>query len=134
MPETAKITIAREDQGDITIVSFTECLGEEGKGHLDFKNTVTLRTFLHNLKKIGRRHIIIDMGIITKICSYAVGVFVALVQGLREMSGDLKFCNLQQRVRDTFESTGAIHVVEILNSKREAVSAFQKGEEKADEN
>ena len=111
------IPIEREDRDDVSILTLS--------GELDFENTVWLRGELHSLLKEGRVKILLDMGDVDLISSYTVGVFVAFARDLRERDGDIKFLNLQRRVRDTFSATRIDHILDLFDDRDEAVAAFQ---------
>ncbi len=110
------IPIEREDRGDVTLLTLS--------GELDFENTVWLRGELHGLLKENRIRIILDMLGVDLISSYTVGVFVAFARDLRERDGDLKFLNVQRRVRDTFSATRIDHILDLFEDKDEAIAAF----------
>lgn len=110
------IPVEREDQGDVTILKID--------GELDFENTVWLRGELHDLLKQERNKIILDMSKVDIISSYTVGVFVAFSRDLRDREGDLRFVNLQRRVRQTFDATRINQILEVYDDKASAVDAF----------
>lgn len=110
------IPVEREDQGDVTILKID--------GELDFENTVWLRGELHDLLKQERNKIILDMSKVDIISSYTVGVFVAFSRDLRDRGGDLRFLNLQRRVRQTFDATRINQILEVYDNKEIAVKDF----------
>lgn len=110
------IPVEREDQGNVTILKID--------GELDFENTVWLRGELHDLLKQERNKIILDMSKVDIISSYTVGVFVAFSRDLRDRGGDLRFVNLQRRVRQTFDATRINQILEVYEDKASAVNAF----------
>ncbi len=110
------IPMQRDDRGEVTILRI--------KGELDFENTVWLRGELHDLLKQNRVKIILDLSQVDIISSYTVGVFVAFARDLRERGGDLKFLNLQNRVKQTFEATRINHILQVFDSEEEALQSF----------
>lgn len=112
------IPIEREDRGEVTLLTLS--------GELDFENTVWLRGELHALLKENRLRLILDMLGVDLISSYTVGVFVAFARDLRERDGDLKFLNVQNRVKDTFAATRIDHILDIFDDREESIAAFEK--------
>lgn len=110
------IPIEREDHGDVTVLILS--------GELDFENTVWLRGELHGLLKENRLKLVLDMKQVDLISSYTVGVFVAFARDLRERHGDLKFVNIQRRVRDTFAATRIDHILDLFDDREAAIKAF----------
>ncbi len=95
-------------------------------GELDFENTVWLRGQLHELLKNNSLKIILDLSKVELISSYTVGVFVAFARDLRDRDGDLKFINLQHRVKQTFKATRIDHILDIFDAEEQAVASFNK--------
>ncbi|MBN2326378.1 MAG: STAS domain-containing protein [Candidatus Omnitrophica bacterium] len=111
------IPVERVDQGDVTLLKID--------GELDFENTVWLRGELHDLRDQERCKVILDLSGVDIISSYTVGVFVAFSRDLRERGGDLKFIQLQRRVRQTFEATRINQILEIYDDQQTAINAFK---------
>ena len=110
------IPIQRDDRDDVTLLRVN--------GELNFENTVWLRGELHDLLKQNRLRVILDLADVAFISSYTVGVFVAFARDLRDRQGDLKFIQLQDRVRQTFEATRIHQILDIFNTEAEAIAAF----------
>ncbi len=110
------IPVVREDLGEVTMLKIN--------GELDFENTVWLRGELHDLLKQERNKVILDMSGVDIISSYTVGVFVAFSRDLRDRGGDLKFLNLQRRVRQTFDATRINQILEVYDNQDAVIKAF----------
>jgi len=111
------IPVQRDDRGDVTFLRIEE--------DLDFENTVWLRGELHDLIKQNRIQIVLDLMKVEFISSYTVGVFVAFARDLRDLGGDLKFLNLQNRVKMTFESTRIDRILHVFTTEEESLKAFR---------
>ncbi|RJP21617.1 MAG: anti-sigma factor antagonist [Candidatus Omnitrophota bacterium] len=110
------IPLQRDDHGEVTILRI--------KGELDFENTVWLRGELHDLLKHNRVRVLLDMADVDIISSYTVGVFVAFARDLRDHGGDLKFLNLQKRVKQTFEATRIDHILQVFDAEADALKSY----------
>lgn len=110
------IPVQREDQGETTLLRI--------QGDLDFENTVWLRGELHDLLKQNRNKVILDLANVELISSYTVGVFVAFAQDLREHGGDLKFIQLQTRVKQVFKATRLDSILDVHDTQEQAITAF----------
>lgn len=111
------IPVQRDDRGGITLLRI--------RGELNFENTVWLRGELHDLLKLNRVQIVLDLSDVDMISSYTVGVFVAFSRDLRDRGGDLKFIHLQKRVMQTFEATRINQILDVFGDEDEAIRAFQ---------
>jgi anti-sigma B factor antagonist len=69
--------------------------------------------------------LVFDMAEVTYIDSAALGSILAGLAHMRKKGGDLKLCNMQNRVRAIFELTRVHHVCDIFNTKQEAIDAHQ---------
>ncbi len=94
---------------------------------LDFKNTVWLRGELYDLLKNDQVKVLLDLINVSMISGYTVGVFLAFARNFRDEGGDLRFLNLQERVKCSFEAARINYILEIFGDEEKAVQSFSEG-------
>jgi anti-sigma B factor antagonist len=68
--------------------------------------------------------VVLDMSAVQFVDSSGLGVILSLLRQLNARGGDLKIFGLSKAVRTLFELVRIHRVVEIYNTKEEALSAF----------
>jgi anti-sigma B factor antagonist len=72
----------------------------------------------------GHNRLIIDGDGLNYISSAGLGVFMSFLEEVRGSGGDIKICNLQSKVRHTFEILGFHEIFEIVESEAAARNQF----------
>ena len=70
------------------------------------------------------RHVVLHMEEVTGMDSSGLGVIIRLLGALRAAHGDLKLCKLSEQLRNVFQITNLLGVVQIFDSEEEAFRAF----------
>ena len=108
--ETAKID-------DVTVVKVqTEVL--------DAGNAKEFRTDISPILEENVK-IVFDMGLVNFLDSSGCGTILSCLRKLNAAGGDLKMFGLQQSVRTLFELIRLHRIIDIHNSREEAVNAFR---------
>jgi len=69
--------------------------------------------------------LVIDMSSVQFVDSSGLGVILSCLRQVTERGGDLKVCGLSKGVRALFELVRMHKVVEIYNTREEALAAFE---------
>jgi len=86
----------------------------------------------HTLKKLidkKRHRIIVNCSDLDYIASAGLGVFMAYIEDVRALGGDIKLSDMNAKVYDVFDLLGFPALYDIVDYEREAMQKF-----KADEN
>ncbi len=74
----------------------------------------------------GHQKVLLDLEQLSFIDSVGLGTIMSFLKNLREEGGDLKLCNVSKTVRAVFEMIRLHRLIDILNSREEALQAFQE--------
>lgn len=69
-------------------------------------------------------HIILDLAQLTFVDSSGLGSFLFCLKRLNQKGGDLKLCNITKPVRVLFELVRLHQVIEIFDSREEALASY----------
>ncbi len=69
-------------------------------------------------------HIILDLAKLTFVDSSGLGSFLFCLKRLNQKGGELKLCNVSKPVRILFEMVRLHQIIEIFNSREEALASF----------
>lgn len=93
-------------------------------GELDAHTASQLENSLKELISSERINIIVNFAQLDYIASAGLGVFMAYIEDVRELGGDIKLSNMNQRVYNVFDLLGFPTLYEILDDEHEAINAF----------
>ncbi len=71
------------------------------------------------------KSMVLDLAPVTFIDSSGLGVLLFALKRLNQKGGDLKICNVSKPVRVLFELVRLHQIMEIFNSREEALASFQ---------
>lgn len=60
------------------------------------------------------------------ISSAGLGVFMSFIQDLRENNGDIKFAELNEKVKNVMDLLGFNHIYDITHTEQEAIDKYTK--------
>lgn len=92
---------------------------------LDAANAETLRREMATVLK-DAHNLVLDMGAIQFVDSRGCGAILSCLKQVSSRGGDLKLCRVSRPVSKTFELIRMASICEIVNTREEAVQAFQK--------
>jgi anti-sigma B factor antagonist len=69
-------------------------------------------------------NVVLDMGELSFVDSSGLGAILSFTRQLASKGGELKLCNLQKPVRALVQLVRLHRVLDILNTRDEAVAAF----------
>ena len=108
--------LSTEKIGDVTVVSvLTEVL--------DASNTEEFKTGFASILNESNK-LIFEMSHVKFIDSSGCGALLYCQKQLNKLNGGLKLCGVQETVRTLFELIRIDRVIDIFDSKQEALKAF----------
>jgi len=113
-----KMNLLVEKFGDVAVATVTsEQL--DASNASDFKREMepVLRDFTH---------VVLDLGRVQFVDSRGCGMILSCLKNLTERKGDLKICSVTRPVRTVFDLVRLHRICDILDTKDQAVAAFQK--------
>lgn len=105
-----------EKIGDVTVVVLQTEVLDAGNSE-EFKASIA--PVLDESHKV-----VFDMSLVRFIDSSGCGVLLSCLRRLNTLDGDLKLCGIQETVRKLFELVRMYRIIEIYNTKEDAVGSF----------
>ncbi len=113
-----KLTIKRQEQDDIVILSFV--------GRIDAETYTLVREEIEELFLKNKYKIIIDLKEIEYISSAGWGSFIGYVNTARNKNGDIKLANMNVGVKRVYEMIEFNELIKAYNSIEDAKKDFLK--------
>ncbi len=110
------MNLASETIGDVEVIEVLEKNLDADTAQL-FKTEMTAR-----LTEGGK--IIFDLGMLEFIDSSGLGAMLSCLRKLNATGGDLKLCSLSASVRSMFELVRMHRVIEIYETREEAIASL----------
>lgn len=105
--------ISEEKKGDFLVVSV--------EGEINIDTSPQLReSFTRSIKK-GLNKIVVDCIGLLYVDSSGLATLIELLQRLKKTDGELRICNLSDKVKGVFEVTKLDKLFDIYSSKKEAL-------------
>lgn len=109
-----------EEIGDVTVVRFID------KKILDEQNIQVIGDQLFELvDDEGRKKLLLDFSNVEYLSSQALGKLITLNKKIRQVSGQLRLCNIKQEIYVVFEITSLNKVFPIYDDEEKALEAFR---------
>lgn len=93
-------------------------------GFLDAHTAPELEKEIENLINLDKYKIIINLQKLDYISSAGLGVFMSHIELIRNNGGDIKLCNLQEKVYSVFDLLGFPMLFDINNDENESIDKF----------
>lgn len=110
-----KINHKRVDRFDVLELS----------GELDAHTASQLENSLKTLIDQEQHRIIVDCEDLDYIASAGLGVFMAYIEDVRSLGGDIKLANMNSKVYNVFDLLGFPTLYDILNDVEDAIDKFE---------
>jgi len=94
------------------------------KGELDAHTASDLEAAIQKCQSSNQVHILINGGGLLYISSAGLGVFMAYIEEIRELGGDIKIAALQPKVYNVFDLLGFPMLFDILETEVMALGKF----------
>jgi anti-sigma B factor antagonist len=109
-----------EKIGDVAIVAVHE-------KQLDASNADDFRSAIATVLK-DCRNLVLDLGRVQFVDSRGCGAILLCLKHLSKVGGDIKLCQVTEPVRMVFDLIRLSTICEVVNTREDAVRAFQNGE------
>lgn len=93
-------------------------------GELDAHTASQLEDSLKTLIEQNNHQIIVNFDDLDYIASAGLGVFMAYIEDVRELGGDIKLTNMNEKVYNVFDLLGFPTLYDILEDEQDAVKKF----------
>jgi anti-anti-sigma factor len=94
-------------------------------GRLDSATFVTLEKTIYGLFNSADDRVLVDFSSLSYISSAGLRLMVVAAKRARQVGGRLILCSLSPTVRDVFEISGFLKIMETAESRAHAQSALQ---------
>ena len=109
--------IIESEDGEVTVIEISGRLWGEPEGE-------SLSETLSDLKGKGCSKIVIDMEGISLMNSSGLGSLIAGMKSFREIGGDMKLANANERIQTILKITKLNQVFKTYDNRDEAISSF----------
>lgn len=96
-------------------------------GELDAHTAPELESAIKKCRDEGKINLIINGHDLDYISSAGLGVFMAFIEEIRTLGGDIKICALKSKIFDVFDLLGFPKIYHIVDTEEEALSLFERG-------
>lgn len=110
-------SIATRQKDNVTILDIS--------GELDAHTASQLENALKSLIDDENYSIIVNCSNLDYIASAGLGVFMAYIEDVRSLGGDIKLTNMNDRVYNVFDLLGFPTLYDILEDEKEALTSFE---------
>ena len=93
-------------------------------GQLDAHSAPRLEEEIEKYIINSNKQFVFNLSNLEYISSAGLGVFMSFIQELRENNGDIKFAELNDRVKNVMELLGFNQIYDITNSEQEAIEKY----------
>ncbi|MCY3595592.1 MAG: STAS domain-containing protein [Bacteroidota bacterium] len=115
----SNFSVAFRDAGSATILAVC--------GELDAHTAPELESAIKKCRDEGKSNLIVSGSELDYISSAGLGVFMAFIEEIRTLGGDIKICALKPRIFDVFDLLGFPKIYHIVETEEEALSLFEQG-------
>lgn len=95
-------------------------------GELDAHTASQLEESLQQLINSNKANIIVNFQKLDYIASAGLGVFMAYIEDVRSIGGDIKLTNMNSKVYNVFDLLGFPTLYDILEDEEKAIKKFLK--------
>lgn len=99
-------------------------------GELDAHTASQLENSLEQLIDQNQHQIIINCEELDYIASAGLGVFMAYIEDVRTLGGDIKLTNMNPKVYNVFDLLGFPTLYDIVQQEKDAIMKFESDESK----
>ena len=96
----------------------------ELNGELDAHTASQLENSLKDLIEREKHRIIVNCRNLDYIASAGLGVFMAYIEDVRSLGGDIKLTNMNSKVYNVFDLLGFPTLYDILEDEKDAIDKF----------
>jgi anti-sigma B factor antagonist len=96
------------------------------KGHLDAHNVERFEKELLKLMGNNQVNLAVNCKDLNYISSAGMGIIMGYLDEIREKGGDIKLCNVNERVYEIFDLVGFTEIYHFLEDEQAAIDQFKK--------
>lgn len=100
----------------------------ELSGELDAHTASQLENSLKSLIDKDKHNIIVNCSNLEYIASAGLGVFMAYIEDVRSLGGDIKLTNMNSKVYNVFDLLGFPTLYDIFEKEEDAINKFKSDE------
>jgi len=93
-------------------------------GYLDANTIPIFEGHLQNLVEEKQFRIVTDLERLNYISSAGLGVYMGFIEDVRDGGGDIKLCNLSQKIFKVFDLLGFPALFDILETEDDCIKKF----------
>ena len=112
----ADFSLLRKDINEISVISL--------EGYLDSYTAPSLEDAIKQLVEENRCKIVVNFKKLCYINSAGLGIFWVYIEDIRAKNGDIKMCNMPDKVFKIFDLLGFSSIYDIVKDESEAISKF----------
>ena len=115
----SNFSVAFRDAGDATVLAI--------RGELDAHTAPELESAIKKCRDEGKTKLVVNGHELEYISSAGLGVFMAFIEEIRTLGGDIKICALKEKIFNVFDLLGFPLIYHIVETEEEALSLFEQG-------
>ncbi len=112
-----EFSINTKQQGNITVLNLN--------GFLDAHTSVELEKQFEEIISKENYKIVVNFDKLSYISSAGLGVFMAYIETARNNSGDIKLCEMSDKIYNIFDMLGFPILFEIYKEEKSAIEKFR---------
>lgn len=94
------------------------------QGDLNATAMVTFKNKVSRLMNKNHKNVLLDLKKTQHVDLAGLGILVERIRKIRSVDGDIKLCNVQPHVYETFRLVGVSKLIETYGSEEEAMRSF----------
>jgi anti-sigma B factor antagonist len=110
------VKIKEEKSNDVVM-----CILE---GEININSSPELRKIFEGIIKRNEKKVLVNFSGVTYIDSSGLATLIEMFQRLKKIGGSLRFCNMDQKVKNVFEVTKLHKLFEIFDTQELALKGF----------
>ncbi len=107
------MNVSVEKLGDVAVVAVA--------GQINSANAAEIESSLLQQVEQGQLRCVLDFGKLDYISSAGLRVVLLLAKKLKQNQGTLVLCNLQPHVREVFDISGFLAILNVTNTREQAL-------------
>ncbi len=113
--------VRRKDLENVSVLAL--------EGYLDAHTAPKFEDALRQLVDEGRYNILVNFEKLEYISSAGLGVFMGFIENVRAKGGDIKMCNMSEKVFKIFDLLGFPALYDIVPREEDALAKFAQARE-----
>lgn len=94
------------------------------KGDIDINTSLQLRKSFEELVNREEKKVLVDFSAVTYIDSSGLATLIEMYQRLKKIQGKVRFCGMNEEVKNIFEITKLYKLFDIFDNRQSALENF----------